>query len=247
MPVSFAMRQRLRFPKKLSFLAGLVSIQACLHLIAEDPGSFSELRATIKVLDERIARDQDSANAYQSRGVAHFELGEFQKAISDFDRVIELFPSQEPHHWQRGIAYYYAGEYQKGVRQFEFHKSVNPNDVENAVWHFICLAKAESVKAAQDSFISIQYDSRIPMSEIWALFSGPGSPEKVLQAAGPVDTDSSVSRQRHCYAHLYIGLYHEALGRTELAKKHIGLAATKFSMNNYMGMVARVHDRLFNP
>lgn len=247
MPVFFAMRQGLRFTKKLCFLAGFVTIQASLHLVAEDPSSFSELRANIKVLDERIARDPDSAKAYQSRGVAHFELGEFQKAISDFDRVIKLFPAQEPHHWQRGIAYYYAGEYQKGVKQFEFHKSVNPNDVENAVWHFICLAKADSIETAQDSLIPINYDSRIPMAEIWNLFSGEKNPEDVLRAAGPADTDSSVSRQRHCYAHLYIGLYHEALGRTELAKKHIGLAAQKFSMNNYMGMVARVHDRLLNP
>ncbi len=215
--------------------------------MAEEPDGVSELRKTIKNLDAEIARNPESASAYQSRGVAYFELGEFEKSISDFDRVIELFPSQEPHHWQRGIAYYYAGEYEKGVQQFELHKSVNPNDVENAAWHFICLARADSIHAAQNSFIPIQYDSRIPMAEIWALFSGTGNPEKVLKAAGPIDLGSSVSRQRHSYAHLYIGLYHESQGHTELAQKHIALAATKFAMSNYMGMVARVHDRLINP
>lgn len=239
------MRHRIRFPKKPRLLFGFLSIAVCWSSIAEDTTSFSELRETVEALDARIAGDPESANAYQSRGVAYFELGEFEKAISDFDRVIELVPHQEPHHWQRGIAYYYAAEYVKGVKQFELHKSVNPNDVENAVWHFICMAKAESVEAAQESFIPITYDSRIPMAEIWSLFSGSGSPEKVLQAAGPA-ADSLISRQRHCYAHLYIGLYHEALGNPALAKKHIDLAATEFSMNNYMGMVARVHNRLIN-
>ncbi len=206
--------------------------------------SITALRATVASLTRQIDENPNSASAYQSRGVAYFELGEFEKSISDFDRVIELYPNQEPHHWQRGIAYYYAQEYEKGVPQFELHKSVNPNDVENAVWHFLCKAKAEGIQAARDSLIPIRFDSRIPMVQIWELFSGTGSPKKVLQAAGPIDASSGISRQRHCYAHLYIGLYHEALGETELAKKHISLSAEKFSMDNYMGMVARVHDRL---
>ena len=208
--------------------------------------SITELRTTVATLTRQIDENPDSASAYQSRGVAYFELGEFKKSISDFDRFIQLYPNQEPHHWQRGIAYYYAHEYEKGVQQFELHKSVNPNDVENAVWHFLCKAKLENVQAARDSLIPIKFDSRTPMVQIWELFSGIGSPEKVLLAAGPIDTGSGISRQRHCYAHLYIGLYHEALGQTELVKKHISLAANEFSMSNYMGMVARVHNRLIN-
>ncbi len=236
------MGRRFRFWRVLSLSSSLLI--AFEFQVGAD--SITELQAAVAYLTRQIDENPDSANGYQSRGVAYFELGEFKKSISDFDRVIELLPNQEPHHWQRGISYYYALEYEKGVQQFELHKLVNPNDVENAVWHFLCKAKLEGVQEARDSLIPIKFDSRIPMVQIWELFSGTGSPEKVLQAAGTIDVSSRISRQRHCYAHLYIGLYHEALGQTKLAKKHISLAAEKFSMDNYMGMVARVHDRLIN-
>jgi len=45
------------------------------------------------------------------------------------------------------------------------------------------------------------------------------------------------------YAHLYIGLYSEALGRKDVALAHIKEAASdRFaSVGGYMHMVARVH------
>ena len=84
--------------------------------------SIPELQTIVTTLTRHIDENPDSASDYQSRGVAYFELGEFEKSISDFDRFIQLHPNQEPHHWQRGIAYYYAHEYEKGVQQFELHK-----------------------------------------------------------------------------------------------------------------------------
>ncbi|MCZ6672533.1 MAG: hypothetical protein O7C75_06290, partial [Verrucomicrobia bacterium] len=72
------------------------------------------------------------------------------------------------------------------------------------------------------------------------LFAGKGTVEDVLEAA---NSSSSFKRQQLCYAHLYLGLYYEALEKSDLAKKHILLAANDYSMNNYMGMVAQVHAR----
>ncbi len=204
----------------------------------------TRLEETIQTLNTVILDDPDAVRAYQARGVAHFELAAFEEAIADLDRVVELFRNQEPHHWQRGIAYYYAGEYEKGVRQFELHQTVNRQDVENAVWHFICKTRISGTDAARESLIPIGRDSRIPMAEIWSLFSGDGSPEEVLHAADPTGEGSQSVRPNLCYAHLYIGLYHEAFGNTELAKKHIRLAATTYGMDHYMGMVARVHFKL---
>ncbi len=241
------MKRESRRSNETACIAGLAVIIFASHLqTAQDSDHFLELQATIISLDEIIRENSESAQAYQSRGVAYFEMGEFKKSISDFDRVIEIAPSQEPHHWQRGISYYYAGEYEKGAKQFELHRSVNPNDVENAVWHFICKAKLDGPEAAKEALIPISYDSRIPMSAIWKLYSGEETPESVLEVCGTPDPSSRLSRQRFNYAHLYIGLYHEAFDRTQLAKKHIKLAATTFTMDNYMGMVAHVHHRLLN-
>ena len=46
------------------------------------------------------------------------------------------------------------------------------------------------------------------------------------------------------YAHLYLGLYHEAYGRKKLAAEHIAKAVHDYSANHYMWHVARVHEQI---
>jgi lipoprotein NlpI len=43
------------------------------------------------------------------------------------------------------------------------------------------------------------------------------------------------------YAHLYLGLYFEAIGENEQAREHILKAAERSKENGYMGDVARLH------
>jgi lipoprotein NlpI len=51
-------------------------------------------------------------------------------------------------------------------------------------------------------------------------------------------------RQREAlfYAHLYLGLYFDALGEHGKMSEHIAKAAGEFSAEHYMGDVARVHQ-----
>ena len=46
------------------------------------------------------------------------------------------------------------------------------------------------------------------------------------------------------YAHLYLGLYFEALGEDKKSASHIKMAATDYRMDHYMGRVAQVHHSL---
>lgn len=197
----------------------------------------------IFALQLRAAENNLTTGEYQRRGIEHFFEGRFEESIRDFDKVIELDPRMAPRHWQRGIALYYAGAYQKGVDQFELHQTVNSQDVENAVWHFICKARLDGVEAAREALIPIQHDSRVPMQQVWELFAGLGTVEDVLAAA---NRNSPYKRQQLCYAHLYLGLYFEALKQPDLAKKHIQLAAKDYAMDNYMGLVAQVHARILH-
>ncbi len=185
--------------------------------------------------------------AYQRRGEQRFFNGEAGPSVADFDRVLELAPGQAPYHWQRGISCYYAEQYQAGKEQFELHQTVNSQDVENAVWHFLCHVRAPggSVEKARQDFIGIQQDLRVPMKEIHALFAGTGSPEAVLESATK-DADPEEMRDQLCYAHLYLGLYQEAVGEPEKSLEHMRLAATTYKMDHYMGKVAQVHYQLRN-
>ena len=194
-------------------------------------------------LDRAIESTPNTPSLHQERGVLRFFAGRFEEAIADFDRVVELLPSQEAYHWQRGIAHYYAGHYADGVAQFELHQTVNSQDVENAVWHYLCKAKVDGLESAREHLIPIRRDTRTPMSQVWDLFAGTGSVKDVLEAANLIGPSGEPSRQSQCYAHLYLGLYFEINGDEAKAAEHIALAATTYSMNNYMGKVALVHAK----
>ena len=168
------------------------------------------------------------------RAVDDFGAGRLSESAAGFDRLAELLPDYAPQLWQRGIALYYVGRYQDCREQFESHRTVNPNDVENAAWHFLCVARAETPEAARAALLPVGPDRREPMTEIYGMFRGDISPEQVLAAA--IDRPSTLF-----YAHLYVGLYLEGSGRDEATLEHLAAAADQryAGIGGYMHMVAR--------
>ncbi|MAE30884.1 MAG: hypothetical protein CMO43_04705 [Verrucomicrobiales bacterium] len=137
--------------------------------------------------------------------------------------------------------HYYAGKYEAGRKQFESHQTVNTQDVENAVWHYLCVSKIDGVKAAEKLFIKITSDRRVPLKEIHALFAGKGTEQQVLDAIKADDPGPAALARNRFYGHLYLGLYFEAQGKTKKAAKYIAKAAKSHKAHGYMGQVARVH------
>lgn len=198
--------------------------------------TFALLGAPIAALQPS---EPPSVEELLARGQEAFRRGENAVALADFDRVVELAPEIEPQLWQRGIAQYYSGAFEACVRQFELHRTVNPDDVENAVWHFLCMARKDGVEAARAALLPVGPDARVPMRQIYELFKGRMDTEAVLLAAR---TEGPASRRSLWifYADLYVGLYLEAVGDVEAARKHLD-AAAKAGVGGYMGDVARVH------
>jgi lipoprotein NlpI len=192
-------------------------------------------------LDVVIQLEPTAPNMYNLRGAEHFKLGHIGAAIVDFDKYLELRPDEEPHHWQRGIAYYYAGRFKDGARQFDVHKTVNPNDVENAVWRYLCMTPTVGVKKARDELLSTKGDSRVPMKEIHALYAGKGSVADVMAATQADKPIPRALNQRLFYANLYIGLYYESLGDAKRAREHITRAVQSHKIGHYMWDVGKVH------
>ncbi|MBM3734682.1 MAG: hypothetical protein FJW39_02760 [Acidobacteria bacterium] len=184
---------------------------------------------------------QESPQFYNERGSRAFKEGRIEDSIRDFDMAIKLEPRYAPEHWQRGISLYYVARFDDCRKQFEIHKTVNPEDVENAVWHYLCVARLKNPGEARKGLIPIQSDTRIPMMEVYAMFRGESTPEKVLETARRGNPAERELHVRLFYSHLYIGLYLEAQGDKSGALKHIGLAAEKYPVGHYMWDVARVH------
>jgi lipoprotein NlpI len=192
--------------------------------------------ATVRSAQSGPSGQGQDRRSVLDRAVALFEAGNVRESVTAFDDFVRRSPADQPYLWQRGIAQYYAGQFNACRAQFEAHRLVNPDDVENAAWHFLCVARGESVAAARAALLPVGPDSRVPMREVYQMFRGAISPEQVLAAAG-----GTLAGQ--FYANLYVGLFSEATGDRRRALAHLQAAADRrfADAGGYMHMVARVH------
>ena len=187
-------------------------------------------------------RGSDNPRAILDQAIDDFLAGRLSASVAGFDRVAAAAPQAAPQLWQRGIALYYAGRYQDCRAQFESHRTVNPNDVENPAWHFMCVAKAESPAKARTALLPVGPDQRSPMREIYEMFRGKMTPEAIL-ATGATEPSARF------FAELYVGLYYDAIGDRARATQHLRNAAAKnyAPAGGYMHRVAELHPLLRTP
>jgi hypothetical protein len=69
------------------------------------------------------------------------------------------------------------------------------------------------------------------------MFKGEMTPEQMLASAG-------TNPESQFYAHLYGGLYFEAIGNRERARAEITTAADRYTAGGYMHDVAVVHRNM---
>lgn len=208
------------------------SLLVPIIVLASAPGAWTTERAQ-RAASPTVAQDPRTLTA---QAIDAFEHNRVREAAEAFDRLVAAAPTLMPHLWQRGIALYYVGRFRDCRLQFEAHRTVNPADVENAAWHFLCAARETSPEQAKASLLPVGSDARLPMRQIYDMFKGTTTPAAVL-AAG------AASLGAQFFAHLYVGLYYEATGDTARALQHITTAADErfAATGGYMHMVARVH------
>jgi lipoprotein NlpI len=172
-----------------------------------------------------------------ARAEIEFERGRLAAALAGFDQVAALVPSVAPTLWQRGIVLYYLGRFDECAAQFASFHAVDPTDLENATWHFLCVARSQTVGRARATLLKAGPDRRILRTEIYELMRGNLEPEDLIAMA-----TKSVPLVQF-YAHLYVGLLAEANGDRAAALKHIGLAASDQyrPFGGFMNVVAQVH------
>ncbi len=233
------------------FVLSLALLCPCAAAKTKDPAALVEkARAAFEAGDhekaialagEAIGAAPREARWWNLRGSLRFRAGAVAGSLADFNAAIELRPDLAPHHWKRGISLYEVGRYEAGRRQFEAHRKVNPDDVENAAWHFLCVAAVEGPEKAEAALLPVKKDSRVPMMPLYRMYAGEVPPEAVLEVVSARKPPERVRREWLFYAHLYIGLYHEAWNRPKQADKHLRLAAEEYRVSHYMGDVAQVH------
>ena len=57
--------------------------------------------------------------AYYDRGLAWYEKGKHDRAISDYDKAIELNPRYAKAYYNRGLAWFRKGSYDRSCHDFQ--------------------------------------------------------------------------------------------------------------------------------
>ncbi len=222
-------------------LSGQDDSAAGLRQQALDALSQGNNREAIEHADAMMRLAPDNARATLAAADIYLRAAKFALAARLFDRYLETNKEDLPALWQRGIALYFSGEYREAARQFEEHRTVNPNDVENAAWHFLCVAKAESPAEAKKQLLPAPGDPRPPMEEVLEMLKT-GNRKLVIDKVESFPADSKQRQYAQFYGDFYLGLYADALGQAEAAKKYMSRSA-KDAPRNYMGDVARVYAK----
>jgi predicted Zn-dependent protease len=87
---------------------------------------YKDPRTAINYWNRAISSKQDTASAYNNRGLAYHELKQYQRAINDYNQAIKLDPEYAAAYNNRGNSYYELSEYQLALRDFNQSLNLEP-------------------------------------------------------------------------------------------------------------------------
>jgi len=102
-------------------------------------------RDAVAALDMAISLEPDAATYYQTRGIAHEELGDMARAESDFDQAVALDPENPVRYRERGYFYQNVNRLADAVSDFSTAIRLSPQD------GALFLARAEALIELRDS------------------------------------------------------------------------------------------------
>ena len=204
----------------------------------------------LKELDAAIQKGPATVQLYSRRGDLHFFLADFDKAVADYRKMIELDPKQEENHWRLGLAYYLAGDFPKSAEQFEKGFKFDDVDRENGLWHFLARAGIDGVGSAQLQMLRYSKPDREPFTALYDLYAGVIKTDEFFR--GLQQRGLMTNQQVMFYARLYTGIFEDLNGRRDQAKKFLGMAANSewgrkaTGGPGYMWQIARILNDAVN-
>jgi len=89
---------------------------------------YKDPQAAINFWNRAISSKQNTASAYNNRGLAYHELKQYQKAISDYSQAIRLESGYAAAYNNRGNSYYEMTEYQLALRDYNQSLNLEPQN-----------------------------------------------------------------------------------------------------------------------
>jgi Tfp pilus assembly protein PilF len=85
---------------------------------AKDAGGIREAREAKEVKDAKEMKDANDATTYHTLGFSYFDKGEYDMAIADFSKAINLDPEFLLAYYNRGVAYFDKGDFDQAINDF---------------------------------------------------------------------------------------------------------------------------------
>jgi spermidine synthase/Tfp pilus assembly protein PilF len=96
--------------------------------------------------------DNPYVDAYINRGSAYAKLGQYQRAIEDFNEAIRLKPDYADAYFNRGVVYYSIGQYQRAIEDYNEAIRIKPDDTDDYNSRGAAYANLEQYQRAIDDF-----------------------------------------------------------------------------------------------
>ena len=85
-----------------------------------------DYEGAVECYTKSIEADPSYVYAYDSRGLAHANLGQYDKAIADFTKAIEIDPEYQAPYSNLAFAYYRMGDFENALESFTVALEMDP-------------------------------------------------------------------------------------------------------------------------
>ena len=129
-------------------------------------------RKPVDIYSNRSVADEqkrEEAEVYYTRGIAYCESGDYDQAIADFTKAIELEPGRAEGHYNRGTAYSKKGEVKLAIEDYTEAIELKP-DYADAYYNrggaFLRLGEWEKAKADLTTARNMENDAITALDKI---------------------------------------------------------------------------------
>ena len=140
--------------------------------------------------------------AYNNRGTAYGELGNYQQAIKDFTKAIELNPQYAMAYYNRGLTYgRNLGNYQQAIKDYTKAIQLNPQDAMAYYKRGLAYAKSgDAQKALENLKIAAKLGNRTAQDFLRSegietgYYPSQGTAKKGLYCKDDIDACEKIGR-----------------------------------------------------